>query len=156
MSSQISLFTPKWPSQIALFASRSIWTYHRGLPDRSDLSRYTHLIRSKYDPEETMEHGALKHDAEGNVVGGRDPTHWKTSKQRSVPVFMAEIRKLLSDGNPRTFNRICVELTGTTADVMLEKPIDEALWELVAEESIAWSNAEGAVFFTNTEFVNWS
>lgn len=156
MSSQIALFAPKQPSQIALFASRWPWTYHRGLPDRSGLSRYTHLIRSKYDPEETMARGRLKYDEAGNVVSGRDPTHWKSDKQRSVPVFMAEIRKLLSDGNPRTFNRICVELTGTTADVMLEKPIDEALWELVAEKSIAWSNSEGAVFFTNTEFVNWS
>lgn len=141
-------------SQIALFERSSLWKYNRGIPNRRGLTKYTHLIRSERDPTETMAHGGAKYDDAGNLISGRDPLHWK--KTKSVEEFKKGILELLEDGEPRTFNAICVELTGTTADVWFDKPIDQALWALVKDETLAWSNSEGAVFFLLSKFVKWS
>lgn len=140
--------------QLAFLELRPTWTYHRGLPDRTGSSVYTHLIRSKYDPKETMARGRLEYDEEGNVIGGRDPLHWK--KTKSVEEFKKGILDLFADGEPRTFNAICIELTGATSDVWLDKPIDQALWALVKDHSLAWANGDGAIFFIDSKFVNWS
>jgi hypothetical protein len=114
---------------------RPRWTYHFGLPDRSGAAKYRHLIRGPFEVAETMGRGA----------GKRDPLHWK--KTASVDAFRHRIAELFSDDAPRTFNTICVELTGTTADVWFEKPIDEALWSLVEDLALVWAEEFGAVWF---------
>lgn len=52
------------------------------------------------------------------------------------PRWRERIQKHLADGEPRTFNRICVELGDVTADVAFEKAPDHALWELVAQGAV--------------------
>lgn len=126
---QQSLFGPA-PDE-----GRPIWVYHFGLPDRSGTFKYIHLIRSKHDPDETMARGSK----------ARDPLHWK--KTASVDEYKLAIMKLMSDGEPRTFNAICVELTKTTADVWLDKEPDKALWSLVEERKLVWACELGATFF---------
>lgn len=117
------------------------WTYLCGMPDRSGMSRFTHLIRWSGDSEETMARGA----------GNRDPLHWR--KTKSVDAFVEGIRALMLDGEPRTFNRICIEMTGATSDVWLDSPIDVALWRLVASRELWWACEDGAVFFLHQSAV---
>lgn len=116
--------------------------YYRGMPDRSGLAKYLHLAQWHADPLETMGRGR-----------DRDPTHWQ--RTHSVKEYKKLILDLLEDTDPRTFNRICLELTGTTADVWYEKAPDLALWELVKEDQLAWAPTGGLTFFTNTKFVKW-
>lgn len=115
--------------------ARPRWTYHFGLPDRSGMAKYLHLARSPYDLEETKARGA----------GKREADHWKRTD--SVETFRQRIADLFQDGEPRTFNTICVELTGTTADVWFEKAPDAALWSLVEDLALVWAQELGAVWF---------
>ena len=119
------------------------WTYHRGMPNRRGLRKFTHLIRSPYDPDETMARGKAN----------RDPTHWQ--KTADAVTWSRRIARLMRDARPRTFNAICVELTGTNGDVWHTKPQDLALWSLVRQGRLAWACEEGAVFFCDSSFVNW-
>ncbi len=123
-------------------ASReSRWTYRCGTPDRSGLARYTHLIRWGWDTDETMARGA----------GKRDSQHWR--RAGSVEHFVEAIRTLMRDGHARTFHRMCVELTGTSADVWFEKQPDLALWRLVEVGELWWTCEEGATFFLHADAV---
>lgn len=122
-------------------SEREVWEYHFGMPDRDGLGRYTHLIMSKLDPEETMLRGSKV----------RDPNHWR--KTYSVEEWQERILHHLRDGEPRTFNAICVELTGTTANIWMDEPPDQALWSLCEENLIAWSCNLGAVFWLRSDFV---
>lgn len=134
--------------QLGLFAAleataeRPVWNYQRGLPDRSGMFRYTHLIQSKYDPDETMGRGR-----------DRDPLHWK--KIAGVEHFEQAIASLMADGEPRTFNAICVQITGTNGNVWFEKAPDQALWILVEKGLLAWTCTEGATFFLDSSRVEW-
>lgn len=106
-------------------------------PDRSNITKYLHLIRDMKDPIESMPRGK----------GKRDSTHWR--KAWTTESFRNELLKLMRDGVPRTFNRMCVEITGTTADVWFEKEPDAALWELVEERVLWWTFHEGCVYFVH-------
>lgn len=142
------------PEQLELFESPPLtMSYYRGLPDRSGIRKYLHLVRWWGDPKETMARGSLKIDDEGSQTG-RDSRHWMKNKT-SVAEYRDWIVKLLEDGEPRTFNSICVELTGTTADVWFEKAPDEALWSLVEDELVVWASAVSCTFFTLTRHVTW-
>lgn len=143
--------------QLSLLEPPTLWSYHRGLPDRTTdpMSRYTHLIRWYGDPEESLGRG-FGRDIDRKPNGkhaGRGVDHWKHTF--SVEEYKKKILKLMKDGEPRTFNCICVVLTGTTADVWFEKQPDIALWQLVEEKALAWTNGDGATFFIDTNFVNW-
>lgn len=117
------------------------WSYYFGVPERTGLKKYTHLIRSELDPDETMKRGNKN----------RSATHWKNPG--SVDEFVKKIRALMSDGRPRTFNAICVELTGTTADVWADKEPDHALWQLVEKEELGWAQEMRAIFFCSAKFI---
>lgn len=128
------------------------WTYHFGVPNRSGAQIYVHLIRWKHDPDETLARGFTGGiDDRGRIPNGRAPNHWRHTQP--VDVWKERILHLLHDGEPRTFNRICVELTGTTADVWHTKEPDEALWALCEEELVAWACEEGCVFWLRSDFV---
>ncbi len=92
-------------------------------PDMSDpLSKYTVLIRSPVDPER-LPRGAHK---------GNPNKRWKELTAKGTKAQWSEsILELLLDGNPRTFNHICVELADITADVAFGKAPEKALWKLV-------------------------
>lgn len=123
------------------------WTYQRGMPDRSGLAQFTHLIMWKHDPKETMGRGA----------GKRDSQHWKkTLKNIQVEDWVEKILALMSDGEPRTFNCICIQLTGTHGSVWAFKAPDEALWFCVRIGRLAWACEEGCVFFCDASKIDWS
>jgi hypothetical protein len=129
------------------------WTYFFGAPKRPGILKYTHLIRSDLDPDETLGRGFgrdIDRKPNGKPVG-RKPGHWKNPG--SVAEFVKKIRKLMEDGRPRTFNAICVELTGTTADVWFEKEPDQALWQLVKDEELGFAQEMGAIFFCSAKFI---
>lgn len=125
------------------------WTYHRGMPDRSGLADFTHLIRWKHDPEETVARGAKAREA-----GLRAPGSAKRAGG-SVPEARAAIEKLLSDGEPRTFHCIAVQLVGLDASAVVGSPLELALWDLVKDETLAWACEEDVVFWTLARFVDW-
>jgi hypothetical protein len=118
--------------------TRETWDYHFGVPDRSGLAQYTHLIRHETDPEETL--------ARGSAEDGRDSTHW-AKIDKSPEAWATKILELLSDGKARTFNRICVTLTGTTADVWAGKPPDDGLWLLVERYQVVYAQEHGVIWF---------
>jgi hypothetical protein len=98
-----------------------------GTVDRSGLAQFTHIIRAPGDPART--------DIRKLPRELRDLTaEWrKALKASSVADWKRAIWTLLSDGVPRTFNRIAVELADKTADLLIDLPPDRALWALVAE-----------------------
>lgn len=91
-----------------------------------DRAIYTHLIRSPSDPHRTPR-------PEG---GHKDRAPHRTLAKRPG----AEIEELLlsglEDGEPRTFNRLGVEIFDLTADVLFTTPVNTILWQLVAQGRI--------------------
>lgn len=110
--------------------------------DRSGLARYTHLVRSPDDPKETVKRGRGNADV---------APHLTIKKTVTVEAATASIRRLMADGAPRTFNRICVELTGRCADVLFEGPYDVALWKLVEEDALVLSSKIAPIRFRLAE-----
>ena len=127
-----------------------VWTYHVGLPDRSE-APFAHLIRWRWDPPETKARGSVVESGERRA---RRAAGWET-RIGTPEEWAPKIDGLLADGQPRTFNRIAVELIGATADVMFETALDVALWSLVERERVAWACEEGAVFFLRADFVDF-
>lgn len=104
--------------------SLPIRDWFTGTADRSGLSAFTHLIRAKGDPEERKARGGAK----------SDKTPHKTLERTPVETWRKQLLDLLVDGEPRTFNRICVEVVdGHTADVCFQENPNRALWQLVDE-----------------------
>ncbi len=141
--------------QTCLFAAPApTWEYHLGMPERSGTAKYVHLIMWTGDPPETMGRGKGKQELDENICSeGRSSTHWK--RTHSAEVYKEKIMSLMSDGEPRTFNRICVEITGTNGNVWFEKEPDIALWSLVEEGRLAWACELKATFFIDSTFVEW-
>lgn len=92
--------------------------------DRTGVGKYVHLIRSPGDPERRPRYK------------GQDVAPHLTARKTPRAEWARRIAALLSDGAPRTFNRIALELTEKTADTMMETPLDAALWDLVREERL--------------------
>ena len=127
--------------QLALFEASPVAEvvagWYVGLPDREDGFGFTHLIRAKGDPERPPR----------GAVGATD---WKRVNDLTVAQWARRIEAHLGDGTPRTFNRIAVELTGFTADVVFGENPDGGLWHAVQQGRVAWS-ADGPVHFTLVE-----
>lgn len=124
------------------------WHYVRGLPDRSGAAIYVHIIRAPGDPDERMARGAK---ARARTPGSEND---RKKKSGTPEEWCARIVEHLRDGEPRTFNRITVELIGATADALLHSPIDRGLWLAVERELIAYTLA-APVFFIGIEHVAW-
>ena len=107
----------------------------RGLPDRSGMFDYVVLIRDQHDPERKKR---------GREAGDVKP-HLTLRKTTAVD-WAERIASHLSDGVPRTFNRIAVELVDKTADVVCDTPVEAGLWLLVEQERIEYTPA-APVFF---------
>lgn len=123
------------------------WDYARGMPDRRGLAQYVHLIRAPhpFEPPETMKRGG-----ESRSLGGEND---RKKKAGTPAQWAARIVALLEDKRPRTFNTICVQLTGTTADCVGDN-VDAGLWLACERLDIAWT-VHAPVFWTLTRFVDW-
>ena len=110
-----------------------IWTHER--VDRSGAAAFVHLLRHEADPTRS-----------GRPRGGRvDRVPHRTLNRNTPRGLERQILELLSDGDPRTFNRIAVELWDVTADVAFGTAADEALWRLV--DSAIEHTLQAPIFF---------
>lgn len=125
------------------------WTYETGLPERSGIAAYVHLIRGPHDGQrESREARQERLGVEGAA------RQWVTLTRGDVQAWKVAIERLLGDGEPRTFNRIVLELTdgSMTADTAFGKDPDSALWALV-EAGVIWWTPEAPIHFLHREFV---
>ena len=101
--------------------------YVRGVNlDRSGITAYLHLIRSAQDPERSP-----------RPEGGRlDRAPHRTLTRTAVDHWAARICERMADGVARTFNRIGVELLDQSSDMLLDSPVDQALWQLVDQGTL--------------------
>lgn len=104
--------------------------------DRSGPAAYIHLIRDDADPARSS-----------RPTGGgyEDKTPHRTLDEADGEILEREILELLSGGEPRTFNRIAVELWDLTVDIAFGTAADEALWRLVG--TVIEHTNEAPVFF---------
>ena len=112
--------------------------FYSGLPERDGAARYVHLIRSSDDPERAPR-------------GGIGSTDWKRVGDLPVAEWARRIERHLADGEARTFNRLALELTGFTADVVFEETFDHGLWHAVEQGRVVWT-AEAPVLFVRVGF----
>ena len=94
-----------------------------------------HLIRGADDPTETAPRGGGQRGTRSNNPGGVNRRRWDEA-----------LRELLHDGTPRTFNRIAIELTGRTADVMFQTALDKTLWTMVERGEVECTSAAPVLF----------
>jgi hypothetical protein len=112
------------------------------------IAAFTFIIRDPSDPER------LERDERKAKYGEDVITKWKSKyglQDKHVPEWRERILELLSDGIPRTFNRICLDASGCafTADVAMEKAPDKALWGLIAEGKLQCTVQAPILFLRN-------
>lgn len=78
----------------------------------------------------------------------------RAKKSGSPDEWATRIVALLRDGRPRTFNTICVQLVGTTADVLVSCPIEQGLWLACERLDLAWTE-RAPIFWTLSTMVEW-
>lgn len=71
--------------------------------------------------------------------GQRGQVSWPDLRFATVESWKQKIARLLSDGVPRTFNRISMELAGVSSDEAAFTVADNALWELVERRQVEFS-----------------
>ena len=105
---------------------------------REGLDGFLHIVRAPDDPQRSS-----REERKGLACA------WKGDmKASSKGAWTEKIRELLADGEPRTFNRIVLELSGLqySADMALDAAPDHALWALVAAEAIEHTICAPVVF----------
>ena len=112
----------------------------RVLPDRSGMSAYVIMIRGKADPERPPQ--PRQHSQ-------RDKTPHLTLRKQTRHAWRDSFVMLLGDGEPRTFNALCVLLSGLTADICAGLVPEDALWSLVEEGAVEFT-MEAPVLFRRT------
>lgn len=123
MSDQVGLFEPSAPERIADgWVSGRWWGAGALRPDG-----FHHVARAADDPERRTRKQRRDELGRHTAVHG-----WRQLAKEPREAWAARIREHLADGEPRTFNRIMVELADTTADIAYMTPADAGLWELVA------------------------
>ena len=109
-------------------------TWWRGLPDLSGAAQYVVLIRSEADPERSPR--AKGSDKAPHITIGKVP----------AKTWAGRIATLLADGEPRTFNRIAVELVDKTADVVTDTTFEAGLWKLVERGTVEYTPTAPVLF----------
>lgn len=104
--------------------------------ERLDMHRYVHLIRDPNDPERSPRENRRGQELKWNTKAG----------QGQVEAWKEAILDHLADGEPRTFNCMMVGIADVTADVVFERPPDQALWELVASYQLEHTNEAPILF----------
>jgi hypothetical protein len=134
---------PTDPRQLSLFAPppEPEPEFVRGIRvDRSGINRYIHIVRGPNDPlRSPRPKGGLK-----------DRAPHRTFKKLPVEKATELILSLLSDGRPRTFNAMTIELFDLGADTLLGSPVDRALWKLVAAERLEHTMTRPVLFRLST------
>lgn len=102
------------------------------------LSRYQVVIRGPDDPVCSSEQKRQKNLP--NASGG-DTTPHRRMRKWTVDDCRASITSLLTDGTPRTFNAICVELYDKSSSVAFGETPEDALWSLVVDGVIEQTTA---------------
>jgi hypothetical protein len=125
---------PKTSGQLDLFPAGSSpapeppappLAFVRGVPvDRTGLAGYAHLVQDEADPARS----------ERPVGGRKDRMPLRTLALTTVDHWRDRLLAHLADGEPRTFNRIGVELLDHTADMLYRTVVDRALWSVVDEQ----------------------
>jgi hypothetical protein len=127
------------PRQLSLFAppSEPEPKFVRGVAvDRSGINRYIHIVRGPDDPTRSPRpKGGLK-----------DRAPHRTFKKMPVDKAKELLLSLLSDGRPRTFNAMTIELFDLGADTLMGSPVDRALWKLVADERLEHTMTRPVLF----------
>lgn len=115
------------------------WTRCRPNYDAHPMAKYTIMIRGPDDPER------MPREAHPN---GRQPdmAPHRTIAKMDILRLKRIILNHLSDGEPRTFNRIGVELWDKTADLLGGTKIETALWDLCVEGSVAFTDHAPILF----------
>lgn len=110
------------------------------LPDRSGAYDYVVLIRAPDDPER-----APRPKGRGRVAT-QDVAPHLTIRRTPASTWASKIAAHMNDGTPRTFNRIAMELTGKTADVVATTTFHDAIWLLV-EQGVLEYTPDAPVLF---------
>lgn len=131
---------PIRPTAKRVTARRRERKWWHQLPDRSGAHAYTVLIRGSDDPER-----APRPKGRGRVAT-QDVTPHLTIAKTTATVWASRIAAHMNDGILRTFNRIAVELTGKTADVVFKTTFEDGLWLLV-ERGLLEYTPEAPVLF---------
>lgn len=136
-SGQLGLFSPPAPEPLDVPAVE--WVTGATV-DRSGMAAYAHLVRAKGDPERGDIRTLPEH------LRDRAAAWRRTLAKSTVDEWKDPILAVLADGEPRTFNRIGVEVLDKTADVLFDMPPDHALWALVQERRIEHTLAAPILF----------
>ena len=107
------------------------------LPDRDGINAFVIMIRGKDDPPPPKK--AERHS-------DRDKTPHLTLRKQSVEWWREQLRALLGDGAPRTFNALCVTVAGLTADICGGETPEDALWSLAHERVVEFTSAAPILF----------
>jgi hypothetical protein len=96
------------------------WTGSRPNFEHNPVSRYTIAIRSDVDPERSSrEERRAKLQAMG--LSTEELTNEVRRLAKADPeVWVKRITQVLNDGDPRTLNRISLELLDKTADITMD------------------------------------
>lgn len=95
--------------------------YDYGDSEVRERVEYMHLIRNPRDP---MRHERLSKHSNEQLL---EDINYKLNKC-TPGEWAVRICKCLSDGSPRTFNRIMVEEASVTADIAFRKNPEHGLW----------------------------
>jgi hypothetical protein len=117
--------------------------FHEGPVDRSGAFAYTHLIRAEDAPDETTVRGAKARESGARKAG------W-AKRLGTAEEWCARIVEHLATGRPRTFNRIAVELCGSTADTVFDEAPDHGLW-LAVERGLLLLTFEAPILFVRRD-----
>ena len=105
------------------------------------------MVRMPGDPDEVGTRGSAVARArilDANALGRGDPAR-----------FYDAIERLMhADGEPRSFNRISVEVVAKHADITCGGPLEEACWQLIRLKSLRWRAVEVRGFHV-FEFAAW-
>lgn len=105
-------------------------------PDRGGSAAYVIVGRGPHDPERRSVARSLAR--KGQKV--TKPLGWRVVLKFDPERTMGLIMKHLSDGEPRTFNRIGVEMLDMTADHLFQTPFEDAIWLGVERGYIEYAN----------------
>lgn len=131
MQMQLFASTPTEPPQDATWVTGAVVA-------REGVDSFLHLVRSPSDPTRLS-----REERKGRECAWKNDLR-KSSKGR----WLAGMQELLSDGQPRTFNRIVLELSSYeyTADVAFDTVADDALWDLVGAQVVEHTLATPVLF----------
>jgi len=82
---------------------------------------------------------------------GADKAPHLSLRRQGITEWRASISDLLADGKARTFNAICVILSGLTADICLDEVPEHALWSLVEQSRVEFTLHAPILFRTNDQ-----